>query len=72
MSNAAVQLDKDTPFDIKWFGREELVFACLSRMIADGWLPSNTYSGVVHKKLVARPVKIEGSKVFTGVGLWEI
>ena len=72
MENTTVKLDKDTPFDIQWFSNEASVFACLSKMIADGWIPSNIYSGVVHKKLVARPVKISGSKIFTGVGLWEI
>lgn len=71
MSNLAMD-NKNIPIDIQWFDNEVIVFSCLSRMIADGWVPSNIYEGVVYNGIVARPVKVSGSKIFTGVALWEI
>lgn len=69
--NAVVEFEHE-PLDIQWFGSQEAVFACLSRMIKDGWVPCNTHTGVVHDDLVARPVKIHGNEQFSGVALYKI
>jgi len=57
---------------VEWFGRESMVFACLSHMIADGWVPSTVHCGVVYEDKVARPVKKEGDASFTGVALFNV
>lgn len=62
----------NNPIEVQWFSNEDIVFACLSRMITDGWIPSNIHEGVVYNDIVARPVKISGNKKFTGVALWQI
>ena len=69
--NLAMKQSEDL-MQVEWFGRESMVFACLSHMIADGWVPSVVHLGVVHDNIVARPVKKENEANFTGVALFNL
>lgn len=58
-----------------WFGSEEEMSAALKTMTANGWIPgehglvSVTEHGV---RCVARPMKIKGNLVNTGIGIWRM
>jgi len=70
--NTAINIDNEELVQVEWFSHERLVFACLSHMIKDGWVPSMKHIGLVDGNLVARPVKYDGETRFSGVALFKI